>query len=319
MLATRFTELVGCQTPLQQAAIGGAARPPLVAAVADAGGLGMLARTLLPVPVLAAMLDELRARTSGAWGVNFLMPFLDREAVAVAAARARVVEFFYGEPDASLVELVHTGGALACWQVGSPREARAAARAGCDLVVAQGVEAGGHVRGRLGLLPLLDAVLDAVDVPVIAAGGIGTGRGMAAALAAGAAAVRVGTRLVAAEEANAHPAYVQALVAAEAEDTVLTEAFSVGWPGAPHRVLRSSVDAAEAFDGELVGELVAGAQRTPLPRFSVFTPTRETTGAIEAMALYAGESVGAVRTVQPAATIVRELANEAERLLQRWS
>src|SRR4051812_43144823 len=110
MLATRFTELVGCSVPIQQAPIGGAARPPLVAAVANAGGLGMLARTLLPVPVLAGLLDELAARTSGAWGVNFLMPFLDREAVALAATRAKVVEFFYGAPAASLVELVHAGG-----------------------------------------------------------------------------------------------------------------------------------------------------------------------------------------------------------------
>src|SRR5262245_14598093 len=166
MLATRFTSLLGCRVPLQQAGMGGIAMPPLVIAVADAGGLGMLGGVMIPPPVLSEMLDGIATRTRGAFGVSFLMPFLDRDAVAVAATRARVVEFFHGHPDATLVETVHAGRALACWQVGSVEEAVAAAQAGCDLVVAQGTEAGGHVRGRMGILPLLSAVLDAVDVPV---------------------------------------------------------------------------------------------------------------------------------------------------------
>src|SRR5205823_10515392 len=135
---------------------------------------------------------------------------------------------------------VHGGGALVSWQVGSRDEAKAAERVGCDLIVAQGTEAGGHVRGKIGLLALLGQVLDSVRVPVVAAGGIGTGRAMAAVLATGASAVRVGTRFAAAAESEAHPRYVQRLIAAEAKDTVLTEAFSTGW-NAPHRVLRSSV------------------------------------------------------------------------------
>jgi NAD(P)H-dependent flavin oxidoreductase YrpB (nitropropane dioxygenase family) len=318
MLTTRLTTLLGCVVPLQQAGMGGIATPPLALAVADAGGLGMLGGATVPAPILAEMLDALGARTRGVFGVNFLMPFLDRDAVAVAATRARVVEFFYGEPDEALVDAVHAGGALACWQVGSVEEAVAAARVGCDFVVAQGTEAGGHVRGRTGLLPLLGAVLDAVDVPVVAAGGIGTARAMAAALAAGADGVRVGTRFVAATEADAHPEYVAALVSARAEDTVLTERFAVMWPDAPHRVLRSAVAAAEAYPGEVVGEMAFLGMREELPRFAVPCPTRATTGTIAAMALYAGESVGAVRRVVPAADIVRELADGAERLLRRW-
>jgi len=298
--------------------MGAVAMPPLVLAVAEAGGLGMLGGVMLPPQVLAGMLDDLAARTRGAFGVSFLMPFLDREAVPVAATRARVVEFFHGEPEAALVDTVHAGGALACWQVGSLGEAVAAARAGCDLVVAQGTEAGGHVRGRVGLLPLLNAVLDAVDVPVIAAGGIGTARDVAAALAAGAAGVRVGTRFVAALECDAHPEYVAALVAAGAEDTVLTERFSVMWPDAPHRVLRSAVAAAETCPDDIVGEMELGGSRQPLPRFAVACPTRTTTGTIAAMALYAGESVGAVRGVMPAVDIVHELMDGAERLLRVW-
>jgi NAD(P)H-dependent flavin oxidoreductase YrpB (nitropropane dioxygenase family) len=274
---------------------------------------------MIPPPVLSGVLDDLATRTRGAFGVSFLMPFLDRDAVAVAATRARVVEFFYAEPDAALVETVHAGGALACWQVGSVEEAVAAARAGCDLVVAQGTEAGGHVRGWTALLPLLSAVLDAVDVPVVAAGGIGTARGMAAALAAGADGVRVGTRFVAAAESDAHPEYTAALVAAGPEDTVLTERFGVMWPKAPHRVLRSAVSASEAWPGEVVGEMELFGMRQPIPRFGVPCPTRSTTGTIGAMALYAGESVGAVSRVEPAADIVRELVDGAEHLLRRWS
>jgi len=244
------------------------------------------------------------------------MPFVDTAAVEIAATRARLVEFFYGDPDPKLVKIAKANGALAGWQVGDADEAREALQAGCDLVIAQGVEAGGHVRGTIGLLPLLDAVLDATpDIPVVAAGGIGTSRAMAAALAAGADAVRVGTRFVAADEADTHPDYAQALIDAGPDDTVLTTAFGVMWPDAPHRVLKSCVNAAHAFEGDAVGELVMGDVHMPLPPFAVPCPGRTTTGTIAAMALYAGQSVGAVTKTQPAAAIVRELSEGAEQIL----
>jgi nitronate monooxygenase len=314
MLETAFTRLVGCRIPLQQAGMGHVATPELAAAVANAGGLGMV----VPVPDTAGMLDRLATRTTGTFGINFLMPFVDVAAVEAAASRARVVEFFYGEPSPDLVGRVHRGGALAAWQVGSADEAEAATDAGCDFIVAQGVEAGGHVRGELGLLVLLDQVLGRVDVPVVASGGIGTARAMAAALAAGASGVRVGTRFVASAESGAHPDYVDALVEADATDTVLTTTFSTGWPDAPHRVLRSCIAAAEAFEGEVVGEIRSGDSGFAIPRFAPPPPDRETTGAIEAMPLYAGQSVGSVRGVLPAAVIVAELADGAEQLLRLW-
>ena len=123
---TRFTELVGCRVPLQLAGMPGIATPALAAAVADAGGLGMVGVASLSPEVVAAMLAALCAHTSGAVGVNFLIPFLDLACVSIAARAVRVVEFFYGAPDRGLVEVVHAGGALASWQVGSLSEGRAA-------------------------------------------------------------------------------------------------------------------------------------------------------------------------------------------------
>jgi NAD(P)H-dependent flavin oxidoreductase YrpB (nitropropane dioxygenase family) len=317
MLMTPFTEQVGCKVALQQAGMGMVSTPELAAAVAEAGAVGTLALPMASPTVVADALQRAKSRTTGAVGINFLMPFLSRDCVEVAAEQVRIVEFFYGEPDASLVTLVHQGGALAAWQVGSELEARQAADAGCDLVIAQGMEAGGHVRGTSALFDLLDQVLDAVNVPVVAAGGIGTARMMAAALAAGAAAVRVGTRFLAASESDVHPEYLQRLVAAEAQDTVLTEHFSVMWPDAPHRVLRSCIEASLAHSGDSVGEISAEGVPMAIPNRSALCPNRATSGTIEAMALYAGASVGSVRGELPAADIVRELAEGAEALLQR--
>jgi nitronate monooxygenase len=254
-------------------------------------------------------------------GVTFLLPFgADPACVEVAAARARLVDFYYGDPDPALVARVHDGGALASWQAGSVTEAVAAADAGCDLLAVQGVEGGGRIRGRVALLPLLTEVLDAVELPVVAAGGIANPRGVAACLAAGAAAVRVGTRLLATEEAGAHPDYVAALLRARAEDAVLTDAFSVMWPNGPepHRTLRSALEAAEAFPGEVVGETRMGSTTLPVPRFGVPCPNDATTGEIAAMVHYAGQGVGSTRQVLPAARVITDLAAGAEQLLRRW-
>jgi nitronate monooxygenase len=312
-ISTRFTELLGCRVPIQQAPMGCVSSdPPLPVAVAEAGAAGMLSGVLQSPDVLETTLAAL---PPGPIGVNFLVPFLlDRTVVEVAAAHTPLVDFFWGDPDPSLVEMVHAGGALASWQVGSVDEARAAVAAGCDIVVAQGVEAGGHVRGTIGLLPLLDGVLEAVgDVPVVAAGGLATGRGVDAVLAAGADAARVGTRFVATHEAleeGAHPDYVEALIAASGEDTVLTDAYSMLWPAAPHRVLASCVAAASRSTGEPVGETTLGGVTFPVTRWSVVSPNALSEGDIAAMALYAGQSVGAVDRIQSAAEVVAELSGQ---------
>jgi nitronate monooxygenase len=278
MISTRFTALVGCSVPVQQAPIGELARTPaLPIAVARAGGHGMLAALTTPLAELELALDELATAAGRMWGVNVVVPLTPRECVELAARRAPLVDFHQGDPDAALVELVHQSGGLASWQVGTAREARAAQDAGCEIIVAQGIDAAGYSRGRAGTMALLQDVLDTVSLPVLAAGGIGTARGVAAALAAGAAGVRVGTRFLAATEAGADPRYLEALIAAHAEDTLLTDRFAP--PGVPlrARALRTAIEIGEPF--------------------------------------LAGESTGAVRSVQPAADILHELADGAERLL----
>ncbi len=288
--------------------MGGVGTPGLASAVARAGGLGMLG---LHSDSLAERLDALGDATPV--GVNFLVPFLQSfDDVELAARRVRVVEFFFGDPDASLVERVHLGGALAAWQVGSVEEARAAVDAGCDFVVAEGAEAGGHVRGTTPRHRLIGAMRQAVEVPLVAAGGIATADDVAAALDGGADAVRVGTRFLATLQSGAHPAYVAALIAAQdGNDTVLTTAFHLGW-SAPHRVLRSAVVAAHRLPSDVAG-YVGSSTSDPIPRWSAVPPTPDLTGNIEAMALYAGTGVGAVTEIVDAGDVVRELADGANR------
>ena len=188
------------------------------------------------------------------------------------------------------------------------------------MVCAQGVEAGGHCRGDTPMLVLLCEVLDAVEVPVLAAGGIADARGVAAALAAGASGVRMGTRFIATEESAAHPDYVAAILAAGAGSTRITDAFDdcplcATSPRA--RVLSSAIDAVEAIDLDLVGTKRGEDGEIAVPRRSWMPPTRDVSGHIEAMCMYAGESVALVNTVVPAAQLVRSLTEDAEALLER--
>lgn len=319
-MRTRFTDLVGCELPIQQAAFG-TLGVELAAGVSAAGGLGMIGAPLASADALSAAFDRVQARTDAPVGVNFVTPFfdLDRDAGAleVAIERASLVEFFYGDPDAELVARIHAGGRLVSWQVGSVGGAIAAARSGCDLVVVQGHEAGGHLTATQALLPLLCEVLDLLDVPVLAAGAITTPRALAAVLAAGAAGGRVGTALIASEEADFHPDYKRAVVAASGTDAVCTDVFAALWPpDAPHRVLRSAIDAVQALDSPTVGTMEIGGQRMAVPRTAGAAPVASATGHIDAMALFAGQGVGSVTALRPAAAIVRGLATGARDLLQ---
>jgi nitronate monooxygenase len=309
---TPFTRLMGTRHPLQQAAMGGVASPELAGAVARAGALGMLCEYDVE-PALERIARALELSAGGAVGMGFFGHLIDGdlETFEIASDQLRVVELFWCAPDPVLVKRARRAGdALVGWQVGSLEEAQAAVDAGCDFVVAQGTEAGGHVRGTMPRHQLLELVLANVDVPVVTAGGIATATDVSAAIGAGAAAVRVGTRFVATEESNGHPAYVQALLAATSGDqTVLTTAFGIGWPDAPHRVLASALAAAEAFEGDVVGHVNNPDGQVAIARFQVSTPSRNVTGHVEAMALYAGTGVGSVNAVQRAADVVAELVS----------
>jgi nitronate monooxygenase len=223
----------------------------------------------------------------------------------------------WGDP-ADYVDRVHQAGGIVLQTVGSADEARRAAASGVDAVVAQGWEAGGHVRGLVATLPLVPAVVDAVaPVPVIAAGGIGDARGVAAVLALGAQAAWLGTRFLLAREMPLHEEYRRRLMdAAETDAEWYADLYDVGWPDAPHRALHNST--AEMWEaagrpplGSRPGEGVIA--RFPsgeeILRYEPGAPMAGTTGDIEALSLWAGQSVALVKKQQPAAEIIAELVS----------
>ncbi len=314
-MQTLFTELVSCSVPIQQAPMGAVSSPDLAVAVAEAGGVGTVSALGLRPHAFLRLLDGIRGRTSGVLAANVVTPDVDEQLITDVAERVRLVDFFWFDPSPRLVEVVHRSGALVNWQVGSVAEARAAVDAGCDVVTVQGIEAGGHVRGDQPLRPLLRQVLDAVEVPVLAAGGITDGRAFADVMADGAAGARIGTRFLATTESGAHPTYKQAVVDAAGDSTVVTGAFAVcplcaTSPRA--RVLRSAVERLAELDDDVVATL--GPTRVPVPRRSGLPPVAGAEGHLDAMAMYAGAGVGAVTAVRPAAEVISELMAAPERM-----
>ena len=240
-LETPLTELLGIAAPIVQAPIGGLVRPPLVAAVSNAGGLGVHPFSWSEPATLDGIIAETRALTAKPFAVNLALYLDQDERLGVCLdAGVALVSFFWGD-SSPLVGRVHAAGAKAMQTVASADEAKRAVDAGIDIIVAQGWEAGGHVWGEVGGMALIPAVVDAVDqVPVIAAGGIADGRGLAAALMLGAAGVWMGTRFVASAEATTHPGYQDLVIAARETDTVHSKLFDGGWPDAALRTLNNS-------------------------------------------------------------------------------
>jgi NAD(P)H-dependent flavin oxidoreductase YrpB (nitropropane dioxygenase family) len=304
--------------------MGGAAGPELAAAVSNAGGLGTLPLSWSSPAEVTEAVEQTQALTQKPFATNFLFNNPQDERVdAALAAGAPVISLGWGDP-AALIPRIREGGARVLVTVGTAAEARHAADAGADAIVAQGWEAGGHVWGTVATLALVPAVEDAVaPVPVVAAGGISDGRGVAAVLALGAAGAWVGTRFLVAEESAAHPAYRERLFAATEEDTFYGLLFDGGWPDAPHRALRNStVDEWERGGrpepGERPGEgerVATRAKGGAIARYASSTPAEGMEGDIEAMSMWAGQGVRLVTRTQPAAEIVAELVAEAERVL----
>jgi nitronate monooxygenase len=288
----------------------------------------MLGATFLDREDLIASLRTVKERTDRPFGVNLLIRWDQHERLAVSLEEgARLVSFFWEdrEPVDRYVEEAHEGGALVMHTIGTPDEARRAVDAGVDVIVAQGSDAGGHVWGSVGTMALVPAVVDAVSpTPVIAAGGIGDGRGLAAVLMLGAQAAWMGTRFVVADEAHSDPAYRDRIVQASAtQATWSTGVFDGGFEDAPVRTLDNSTlrrwrDAGAPPPGQRPGEDEVVAHRpdgTPIPRYSSAPPTLGFTGDLEAMANYAGPSAGLVHQRQPAGDIVREIADQAQACL----
>jgi NAD(P)H-dependent flavin oxidoreductase YrpB (nitropropane dioxygenase family) len=328
MLRTRLCETLGIEAPIISAPMGpDISGPELAAAVSNAGGLGLISFGANPPSLLRQQIARLRQLTDRPFGVNFILHFPIEEQFKVCLEeRVPVLSFFWGDPSPYVAQ-AHAAGSKVLDQVGSVKDAQASARSGVDAIIAQGVEAGGHLAGQVATLVLVPRVVDAVaPVPVVAAGGIADARGLVAALALGAEGVVIGTRLLATPEANAHPTYKQRVVEAGEEDTVRTVLFGGGWPNAPHRALRTAfveqwlaVEARGSVgrpDEPVIGERDFGGQRIPVHRFAALPPNTGTTGEVESMGMLAGQSVGLVREIKPAAAIIRELVEGARNIIE---
>jgi NAD(P)H-dependent flavin oxidoreductase YrpB (nitropropane dioxygenase family) len=336
VLRTRICEALGIEYPIFSVGMGALAGPDLVAAVSNAGGFGVLGLSAMQPEQIAARVARARELTKRPFGANFIIDevgwatsdedraFVRSEVVAAIAERVAVVVLFWGDA-APYVELARGTGVKVFIQVGSVEEAKAAAAAGVDAVIAQGVEAGGHVKGKTSIWDLLPAAVEAINpLPVLAAGGIGNGAGLARALQMGAQGVSLGTRFVASDEAWTHPAYKQRIVDSTAADTVYSELYDVGWTDAPHRTLRNKTyaeweEAGRPPSGSRPREGTSIGKRTmstgeveEWPRYAIGSPPPDFDGDIEYTPLWAGESCSVVNEIKPAADIVRDLVRDAE-------
>jgi nitronate monooxygenase len=252
-LHTPVCDLLGCDYPVVLAGMGGVARSELVVAVTRAGGFGFLGMVRESPALIREEIAKVRAGTERDFGVNLIPAatkpeLLEAEIAAVIAERVPVAALFW-DLSAAIVKRFRDAGMLVVCQVGTVREAEEAQAAGAQILIAQGVEAGGHVRGRENLARFLPDVIAAVDVPVLAAGGLSSGRDLANVLAAGGQGIVVGTAFLATIESFAHDFHKQSVVEAAPGATVNTDAFIVNWPkGAFVRVLPNSVTHGERGD-----------------------------------------------------------------------
>ncbi|WP_017316171.1 NAD(P)H-dependent flavin oxidoreductase [Mastigocladopsis repens] len=324
MLKTPLCHQIGISYPIFSAGMGPAAGPELAAAVSSAGGCGVLGGLFMPPPILRQAIHRLRSLTDKPFGVNFVLSHLQEGQIEVCLEeQVPLLVLFWGDPSPYIAE-AHRHHTKVFTQVGSVEEATAAADAGVDAIIVQGVEAGGHVKGLTSLSTIVPAVVEAVNsVPAIAAGGIATGRGVVSALSLGAQAVSMGTRFLCSTEAAVMRAYQERVVSSTAKDTVYTTLFDVGWPGAPHRVLRNTAfvewesagypaSGQRPGEGKIAGTVSVAGTTIEVPKYGAMIPLTGFSGDMESVALYAGESCSLVNDIKPAAQIVQEVVKEAE-------
>jgi nitronate monooxygenase len=324
MLQNELTDLLGLSVPILQAPIGSASCPALAAAVSNAGGLGMLALTWKSIDSARLAIRKTKQLTNKPFGVNLVLAWDQRERLEVCLEEhVPVLSFSWGDPTPYTV-IARNAGAKVMITVASAAAAKQAVELGADAVVAQGWEAGGHVLGEVATMVLVPCVVDAVSpVPVVATGGVADGRGVAAALALGAAGVSVGTAFLASEEANTHASYRNAVLNAGETSTVYTNLFNGGWD-APHRVIQNSTferwlhagsppAGARPEEGKIIARHEDGS---PVHLYDDVIPCTGMSGDLEGLALYAGQSVGLVHEVRPAGVIVRGLVDGAVQVLR---
>lgn len=338
-LSTRLTREYGVEYPFVGAGMGFVSLPPLVAAVSNAGGIGVLGAALEPPPSLQILIRTIKASTPHLFGVDFLHdttafgPAVTDAHVGVCIAEGvQLVVFHFNVPPRSWVDALHAAGAKVWMQAASVEQAAEAVDAGMDAVIAQGSQAGGHNKSTTRTIQLLHEVREAVQpVMVLAAGGIADGAGVVKALANGAEGVWVGSRLVASTEAYAHDEYKRRLVEAHGHATAVTTAFGPEYPGVPYRVLRNRVVRQWAGREEeipspppppaVIGTTVLfpATFRAPyvMPKFSAVVPTPDTQGDFEEMGMPAGEeSVKRIHDIRPAGEIVAEMMATARHLIE---
>jgi nitronate monooxygenase len=337
-LRTPLCDVLGIEYPILSVGFAESAGPELAAAVSNAGACGVLGGS--PPDEIARRIDRLRELTDRPFGANLIIASMDaadadeedreeirRQVGAIISKRVPLLVLFWGDPG-HFVAQAHAEGVKVFIQTGSVEEAERAAEAGVDGVIAQGVEAGGHVKATESVWEVLPRVVRAVaPIPVLASGGIGDGAAIARALTAGAQGVSMGTRFVASSEAWIHEAYKQRVVASHASDTVLTGLFDVGWPDAPHRVLRNRIvreweAAGKPPPGKRADEdTPIGVRRRPWgpvqewPRYAPGMIPPDFEGDPDEAPMWAGTSVDAIHDVKPAAEIVQELVSESRAAL----
>ena len=294
-----ITEMCGVQYPIFLAGMAAISGPQLVAAVANAGGFGVLGGLRLAPLMLRKWLRETRALTDQPFGVNVVPQFggpevFEAQFQVILQERPRILSLFYAEDySADMIPRAKDAGMIVMVQTGTVALARKAIAHGADIIVAQGSEGGGHLnRGTIGLMSLLPAILDcAQGRPVLAAGGITTRQDVRAAMSLGASGVLVGTAFLASEESNAHPLYKQKILEASTDDTEYRTGYSFGWTyGTPHRVIPNR-------DKWNVLRLVGGGARAI-----------DKDRMARKLSLYAGQGVGKIHSIVPAAERVAELA-----------
>ncbi|RQS67690.1 nitronate monooxygenase [Burkholderia sp. Bp8963] len=314
-------DLLGCTWPIVLAGMGGVARAELVSAVTVAGGFGFLGMVREPVALIRREVQQVRAATSRPFGINLIPAstppdLLDAQLDTCIELGVPVVALFWDVVPAA-VRRLRDAGVRVVHQVGSLDDARAAEAAGAHALIVQGHEAGGHVRGDRPLSALLRDVIGATRLPVLAAGGIVDGAGVAAAMALGAQGAVMGTAFLATHESFAHPYHKQRIVDAREGDTLLTDIFHINWPrGAKVRVLPSSVTRGERGDPFGPERVVIGDEEgRPIYLFSTDSPLRSMTGDFEAMALYAGTGAGRIGEIASAGDVLRRIVADAAAIL----